>query len=104
MLLGSTTHGILRSEDGGATWAEVSTRSTLSLSTRATEVIAGTDTGVSRSTDGGQTWTDLPTPPLHDLHRLLIVDGVPLVSGTNSQPVIASPDGDWTPLATHPSP
>lgn len=102
-LLG-TTHGIWRSDDGGATWTTVSDVPTLSLSASATHVSAGTTTGVSRSSDGGQTWEVLPTPPLHDLRRLLIVDGAPLVAGTNSQPVIADHDGGWTPLATAPLP
>ncbi len=89
--------------DGGCVWSAVSPRTVLSLAADGLRVYAGTDAGVMRSDDGGETWTDLPMAPLHDLHRLLLVDGAPLVAGTHSPPVIGD-RGGWTVLTATPLP
>jgi photosystem II stability/assembly factor-like uncharacterized protein len=102
MLIATAEHGLLLC-DGGCAWASVSPRTVLSLAADGLRVYAGTDDGVMRSDDGGETWTDLPMAPLHDLHRLLLVDGVPLVVGTHSPPVIGDRDG-WTVLTATPLP
>ena len=56
------------------------------------------------SQDGGETWTDLPPPPLHDLHRIQVIDGLPVISGTSSPAVINDPAGGWSILSTMPLP
>ena len=103
MLLATAEHGLLLSRDGGCVWSAVSPRTILSLAADGLRVYAGTDAGVMKSDDGGETWTDLPRPPLHDLQRLLLVDGAPLVAGTHSPPVIGDCDG-WTVLTATPLP
>ena len=103
MLLATAEHGLLLCRDGGCVWSAVSPRCILSLAADGSRVYAGTDAGVMRSDDGGETWTDLPMVPLHDLHRLLLVEGTPLVAGTHSPPVIGDRDG-WTVLTTTPRP
>jgi len=101
-LLATAEHGLLLSHDG-CVWSAVSPRTVLSLTGDGLRVYAGTDAGVMRSDDGGETWTDLPIAPLHDLHRLLLIDGAPLVAGTHSPPVIGD-RGGWTVLTATPLP
>jgi photosystem II stability/assembly factor-like uncharacterized protein len=102
-LLATAEHGLLLSRDDGCVWSAVAPRTVLSLVADGLRVYAGTDTGVMRSDDGGETWTDLTMAPLHDLHRLLLVDGAPLVVGTHSPPVIGDRDG-WAVLTATPHP
>ena len=102
-LLATAEHGLLLSRDGGCVWSAVSPRTVLSLAADGLRVYAGTDAGVMRSDDGGETWADLPIAPLHDLHRLLLIDGAPLVAGTHSPPVIGDRSG-WTVLTATPLP
>ena len=104
VLLSSENYGILRSTDHGATWSTLSAERAISLAADESRVYAGTTTGLAVSPDGGQTWTKLPPSPLHDLRRLLVVDGVALVAGTNSTPVATRPDGGWSPLGDLPLP
>ena len=106
LLLGSENHGILLSSDEGAAdrWSPVSDMRAMSLTGDEARAFAGTSRGVLASEDGGATWEDLPPSPLHDLGRLLVLDGLVLVAGTNSPPVIGGPDGRWTPLTSAPLP
>jgi photosystem II stability/assembly factor-like uncharacterized protein len=101
-LFATAEHGLLLC-DGGCVWFEVSPRTALSLAADGSRVYAGTDTGVMMSDDRGETWTDLPMGPLHDLHRLLLVNGAPLVAGTHSPPVIGD-RGGWLVLPAMPLP
>ena len=98
-LLATAEHGLLLSRDSGCVWSAVSPRTVLSLAADGSRAYAGTDAGVMRSDDGGETWTNLPMAPLHDLHRLLLIDGTPLVVGTHSPPVIGD-CGGWSVLTT----
>ena len=102
-LLATAEHGLLLSHDGGCVWSVVSPRTVLSLAADGSRVYAGTDAGVMKSDDGGETWTDLPMVPLHDLHRLLLIDNAPLVAGTHSPPVIGD-RGGWMVLTATPLP
>jgi photosystem II stability/assembly factor-like uncharacterized protein len=106
LLLGSENRGILLTTIGGAAggWSSVSDGPALSLSADEARVYAGTSRGVLVSDDGGATWAELPPAPLHDLRRLLVVDGALLVAGTNSPPVVSGPDGGWRPLTNVPLP
>jgi photosystem II stability/assembly factor-like uncharacterized protein len=104
LVLGTADHGILHSIDGGYTWSAVSGETAISLAADETRVFAGTAAGVLQSEDGGETWTDLPPAPLHDLHRIQVVDGRPVISGRNCPAVINDPDGSWTDLSTVPLP
>lgn len=103
-VLGSIEHGIMRSTDGGATWTRVADTTALSLAVSGDTVYAGTDSGVLLSEDKGATWTELPTPPLHDLRRLLVIEGRPLVAGINSPAVRLEEDGSWSVLEATPQP
>jgi photosystem II stability/assembly factor-like uncharacterized protein len=102
--LGTADHGIQLSIDGGGTWSAVSEETTLSLAADDSQLFAGTAAGVMTSQDGGETWNDLPPPPLHDLHRIQVVDGLPVISGTSSPAVIPDPAGGWRVLSTTPLP
>lgn len=104
VLLGTVEHGLLRSVDGGATWNVVAQGLVLALASRPDELLAGFDDGVLRSVDQGATWSVLPQPPLHDLRRLFILGGEPLVVGTHVAPVLYDTRAGWTPLDTAPLP
>lgn len=104
VLLGSADRGIWLSRDGGTTWSVAAEKRALALTAADGHVYAGTTTGVSLSTDGGETWRELPPSPLHDLRRLLVVHGVPIVSGASSPPVALGLDGAWTALGHVPLP
>jgi photosystem II stability/assembly factor-like uncharacterized protein len=82
----------------------VSGETALSLAANETQLFAGTAAGVLASEDGGETWTDLPPPPLHDLHRIQVIDELPVISGTSSPAVINDPAGGWRILSTMPLP
>jgi photosystem II stability/assembly factor-like uncharacterized protein len=100
--LGTADHGILLSIDDGCTWSAVLGETALSLAAGDAQLFAGTAAGMMKSQDGGETWTDLPPPPLHDLHRIQVVAGRPVIAGTNSPAVINEPAGGWTVLSTMP--
>jgi photosystem II stability/assembly factor-like uncharacterized protein len=104
LLVGTADHGILLSTDDGATWSTVSGEIPLSFACDETRVFAGTASGVLQSQDRGETWSDFPPPPLHDLYRILLVDGLPLLSGINSPPVIYDAASGWIVLTAVPQP
>jgi photosystem II stability/assembly factor-like uncharacterized protein len=104
LVLGTADHGILLSFDDGSTWSAVSGETALSLAADEVRVFAGTAAGVIQSQDGGATWTNLPPPPLYDLRRIQVVDGLIVISGTNSPAVINDPAGGWTVLSAMPLP
>jgi hypothetical protein len=104
ILLGSANHGLLLSTDDGGSWSRVAAESALGFGTDESRIYAATTTGVLESRDGGETWIELPPPPVHDLRRLQIVDGVPLMSGTNSPAISVDANGAWMTLAQTPLP
>jgi photosystem II stability/assembly factor-like uncharacterized protein len=75
-----TGRGILKSTDGGETWASVYTVPwptfiwALAVDPSSpSRLYAGTSAGVHRSLDGGATWTPLPSaPPSFDLYELAV--------------------------------
>jgi photosystem II stability/assembly factor-like uncharacterized protein len=104
ILLGSADHGLLLSQDEGVSWSPVAAENVLGFAANESRIYAATNTGVLESRDGGETWLELPPPPLHDLRRLQIVDGMPLISGTNSPAVTFDANGAWMTLAQTPFP
>lgn len=104
LLLGTADHGILRSTDDGSTWSPVSQERAFCFAAGETHLFAGTNAGVMVSADGGRAWTELPPAPLHDWRRLLVVEGMVLVTGASSPPVLRGRNGDWTPLEQMPLP
>ena len=102
--LGTADHGILLSIDGGCIWSAVTEEPALTFAADENQVFAGTAAGVITSQNGGETWTELPPPPLHDLHRIQVIDGLPILSGTSSPAVIAAPAGGWSVLSAVPLP
>jgi photosystem II stability/assembly factor-like uncharacterized protein len=103
LLLGSTSHGTLCSHDG-VTWTTVLQKPVLSLTAESDAMYAGTDTGVQVSVDGGQTWRALPTPPLHDLRRLLLPRGRPMLVGRHTGILSWHDERQWQPLVHAPRP
>lgn len=103
IVLGSENAGLLRSTNDGETWSQVSTVGVLCLAADERQMWLGTADGVWRSTDGGTTWDSIAPPPLHDLRRLLVVAGRPLLVGLHSAPLIAEGDG-WVELESAPRP
>jgi len=80
-------HTIFRSSDGGLNWTETAvgwpneSANDIAFET-AQLAYATTATTVYRSADGGQSWTAIGAPAeAESLHRLLLRDGKPLVSG-----------------------
>jgi photosystem II stability/assembly factor-like uncharacterized protein len=104
IVLGSADHGLLLSMDDGVSWSRVAAASVMSFAANVSRIYAATNTTVLESQDGGETWMELPPPPLHDLRRLQIVDGMPLISGTNSPAVTVDANGAWITLAQMPVP
>ena len=102
--LGTADHGILLSLADVRTWSAVSGETALSFAADETQLFAGTAAGVLTSQDGGETWTDLPPPPLHDLRRIQVIDGLPVICGTSSPAVVNHPAGGWSTLSTMPLP
>lgn len=104
VLLGTVDHGLLRSLDCGVTWSVVAEGLVLALASGTAEVLAGIEDRVLRSVDQGATWSVLPQPPLHDLRRLFLHDGAPLLVGTHDAAVRYDASAGWTPLDAAPMP
>jgi photosystem II stability/assembly factor-like uncharacterized protein len=104
LLLGTANSGLLRSPDGGRTWAHIADFGVFSLTTSGDMLYAGTGTGLSVSPDAGATWEELPPTPLHDLRRINIVQSQVLVTGRYSVALRYNPAGFWEALTTAPLP
>jgi photosystem II stability/assembly factor-like uncharacterized protein len=109
LLLGTSSHGLLRSSDGGATWSRVSDALALVLATQdeqngASLLYAGTETGLLLSTNGGASWEQAPPPPLHDLRRLLVDRDALVVVGVHSPPVRSQLHTGWAAMTMAPLP
>jgi photosystem II stability/assembly factor-like uncharacterized protein len=104
VLAGTADHGLVRSSGDFEHWTKVSPASVFCLAIADTRIYAGTSSGVMASDDAGAPWMDLPPPPLHDLRRIVMVDGRPLLFGTYSAPLRLDEDGTWTELADVPLP
>jgi photosystem II stability/assembly factor-like uncharacterized protein len=92
VLLG-TIENVLRSVDGGQTWDTILDMPVYTFAADDSSVYAGTSEGIvglwadmAANLDILE-WRTLRRPPLHDLRRLLIIDGRPLVAGIRSAPV-----------------
>src|SRR5258707_1718309 len=104
LLYGTLEHGLLRSDDAGASWqtvhnqaAHVCVQSSPKLLARgnrgasAAPIYAGSETGVSVSLDDGRAWGELPSPPLHDLRTILTRCTHLLLTGTYTGIIAATP-------------
>ena len=110
VLVGTETDGVLRSEDGGATWSSANpgllepTVLALALSPCFGEdglAFAGTPTGLFRTRNGGRSWRELPLPvpepaiqaitlsPRFGEDRLVLI-------GTEADGLLSSRDGGDT--------
>ncbi len=106
---------ILKSTDGGATWAVTTLTSPAAWSARTTCLVqdpadsrilvaggstsdaTGTFAWLFRTTDGGATWTQIPTPPASYVFSLAVDSSISnrILAGTN-QGVFISQDGGST--------
>ncbi len=96
LLLATASHGMLLSLDGGTVWAEVADGEMLALARCSETLYAGTTAGLLRSQDGGATWAMVPSPPVHDLRRLVVVGDSVLLAGRFSGVVRYDPTRGWT--------
>lgn len=123
LIVGTTDAGLWRSLDAGLTWLQAAgsdaaavavaddglPRAVFCLAPHAGAVYAGTAGGLVASTDAGATWRHVQAPPTHDLDRLLVVGGRPVVAGARSGVVRLRPGPDhaastWSALADTPFP
>ncbi|MGH3658689.1 MAG: WD40/YVTN/BNR-like repeat-containing protein, partial [Micromonosporaceae bacterium] len=133
LIVGTTDTGLWRSPDAGATWVRAGTDTAetadasdpadtagdadtagpplavFCLAPHAGAVYAGTADGLVVSLDAGASWRPVPAPPTHDLDRLLVVRGRPVVAGGRSGVVRlrSAPGpatGTWSALADAPFP
>jgi photosystem II stability/assembly factor-like uncharacterized protein len=107
LLLGTATHGLLRSTDEGESWSQADQHATLTFlngSAELGELYAGTDGGLLASIDDGVTWQPETVPPIHDLRRLFIVGGRPLLAGPHTGMVRYHPEMGWSMLPEAPAP
>jgi photosystem II stability/assembly factor-like uncharacterized protein len=81
LFAGTVEQGLLRSLDGGGSWETVYNDTVHTLTSGNGMLYAGTGSGVSYSADGGRTWHNLPSPPIHDLNKLLVYKKQPLLVG-----------------------
>ncbi|MBC8160574.1 MAG: hypothetical protein H7Z42_05070 [Roseiflexaceae bacterium] len=108
ILLGSTG-GALRSLDGGQSWAQILDQPIYTFAADANSMYAGTAEGIvglwadMAANPDTPEWRSLDRPPLHDLRRLHIVDGQPLVAGIRTPPVVLH-NGEWQALDATPLP
>ena len=103
LLLGTSGHGLWRS-DTGETWSLVADNPVLALAVDGLRAFAGTDRGLIRSDDGGLTWEAMAPPPVHDLRRIDVVAGVPVVTGIGTTPVRQDDSGQWIEIPAFPRP
>lgn len=108
VLLGTVGHGIMRSTDGGISWTNVHDGTALAFTAHEKTLYAGMTEGLSVSVNDGATWISLPHPPIHDLRKLLVLDGQPLLAGLYAGILRygagAATRQTWTPLPDPPYP
>lgn len=92
--LATLSHGLLRSVDRGLSWTHALPDAVLALTAVDEAVFVGTESGILVTQDDGATWKMRPSPPLHDLTRLLLTEDGPIVFGLHSPPM-RHHDGAW---------
>jgi photosystem II stability/assembly factor-like uncharacterized protein len=90
---------LLRSSDGGETWAAASSRVQTTFrgvtGTGASRIVAGDDGTILRSADGGSTWARVATPVRQALHGIHSAGDIVVAVG-DAGTVIRSADGGAT--------
>lgn len=104
LLLGTLEHGLLCSEDAGASWQSVYKQAVHVGLCAQGKIYVGTSTGVSYSSDDGLSWHELPCPPVHDARNLLTRAGHLLLTGTYSGILHLTPASSWAELEHVPQP
>jgi len=104
LLLGTLEHGLLRSEDAGASWQSVYKQAVHACLCTQGNIHAGTSTSVSYSPDDGLSWHALPCPPVHDVRNLLARAGHLLLTGTYSGVLHLTSASSWAEMAHVPQP
>jgi photosystem II stability/assembly factor-like uncharacterized protein len=113
VLAGTEAHGLLRSDDGGATWHRPPAMADHSVTAlafssqsatgadRAHTIAAATESGIAISHDGGETWHITSPEPAEVLSLMCLVEdgGEVLLAGLHRRGIVRSRDGGatWTP-------
>lgn len=101
LFLGTLNKGLLVSGDGGANWEAVHPAAVLALAAAGETFYAGTTGGLLCGPDP---WQELPPPPVHDLRRLVAVQGELLALGVQTPPHAIAGDGSVRTLDAVPLP
>ncbi len=108
LVAGTAGSGVWRSVDGGLTWSRADdgrlVETVYCLVSVGTVLHAGTAEGLASSTDGGLSWAPVAVPSTHDLDRVLVRRGRPVVAGGGSGVVELGATGGWAPLDGAPFP
>ena len=107
LVLGTAGAGIWRSVDAGD-WTRVAddqhAAAVYCLAGVGRALYAGTSDGLAESDDAGLSWKPVAVPATHDLDRVLVHAGRPLVVGGGSGLVHLDAEGEWTTHAGVPFP
>ena len=104
LMAATSTYGVVRSSDAGATWQPANTQLAVTevvelASAPSGELFAGTGDGVFRTRDGGDTWESLFTPdlPLLDVRAMASHPTGRLFVGANGILALSDDNGEsWT--------
>src|SRR5262249_55219783 len=109
---GSTTLGVLKSSNGGATWTatnaglgDIHVQSLALVPTNPVTLYAGTSTILAKSSNGGASWTTLTTGVASTTYRALAIDpsnASTVYAATRSAGLLKSTNGgsSWYPVNT----
>jgi photosystem II stability/assembly factor-like uncharacterized protein len=108
LVLLSTTDRVLCSRDGGQSFTPMLEEPVFAFAEQAGAVYAGTASGtvghwLKDSEADLSCWHTIGCPPLHDLRRMLLLEGQPLVAGIRSTPALFH-NGAWHYLHNAPLP
>lgn len=110
VIVGTAGAGIWRSLDNGTSWQRAADDTCarqvycFSRTTGVGALRAGTENGLATSDDNGTTWRPETAPSTHDLDRVFLLHGRPLLAGQLSGAVRLDADDTWRPLTGAPFP